>query len=80
MTTELLRPNYSNISYIEDQYAFSDAVMSTELEVSIEKIRQSDFEKTTIIFLTFLSERKKNYISIQREHSIRFKQLVVKKY
>ena len=40
MTTELLRPGYSNISCTEDQYAFSGAVMSNvsnELEVSIEK-------------------------------------------
>ena len=37
MTTELPRSGYSNISCIEDQGAFSGAVMSTELEVSIEK-------------------------------------------
>ena len=37
MTTELVRPGYSNISYTEDQCAFSGAAMSTELEVSIEK-------------------------------------------
>ena len=39
MTTELLRPGYSNISCTEDQCAFSGALMSTELEVSIEKKR-----------------------------------------
>ena len=39
MTTELLRPRYSNISCTEDQCAFSGAVMSTELEVSVEKKR-----------------------------------------
>ena len=37
MTTEPLKPGYSNISCTEDQCAFSGAVMSTELEVSIEK-------------------------------------------
>ena len=37
MTTEFLRPGYSNISCTEDRCAFSGAVMSTELEVSNEK-------------------------------------------
>ena len=37
MTTELVRPGYSNISCIEDQCAFSGAVISTELKLSIEK-------------------------------------------
>ena len=37
MLTELLRPSYSSISCTEDQCAFSSVVMSTELEVSIEK-------------------------------------------
>ena len=50
MATELLRPGYSNISCTEDQCAFSGAVMSTDLEVSIEKKRSSVFENTTIIF------------------------------
>ena len=40
MTTELLRPGYSNISCTEDQCAFCGAVMSTESEVSIEKKKQ----------------------------------------
>ena len=39
MMTELLRSGCSNISCTEDQCAFSGAVMSTELEVSIEKKR-----------------------------------------
>ena len=51
MTTELLRPGFSNILCTEDQCAFHRAVMSTELEVSVEK--ESVFEKTTITFLTF---------------------------
>ena len=50
MTAELLRPGYSNISCTENQCAFSGALISTEMEVSIEKKRQSVFEKTTIIF------------------------------
>ena len=37
MTTELLRPGYSNISCTEDQCVFSGAMMSTELEVLVEK-------------------------------------------
>ena len=37
MTTDILRPGYSNISNTEDQCAFSGVVMSTEFEVSIEK-------------------------------------------
>ena len=50
MTTELLRrPGYSDISCPEDQCAFSGAVMSTELEVSIGK-KDSVFETTTITF------------------------------
>ena len=48
MMKELVRPGYSNISCTEDQCAFSSAVMSTDLEVSIEK-KYSVFEKTTII-------------------------------
>ena len=39
MMSELLRPGYSNISCTEDQCAFSGAVMSTELELLIEKKR-----------------------------------------
>ena len=48
MTTELLRPDHSNISCTEDQCAFGGAVMSTELEDSIKK-KDSVFEKTGII-------------------------------
>ena len=39
MMTELVRPGYLNISCTEDQFAFSGAVISTEMEVSIEKKR-----------------------------------------
>ena len=53
MTTELLRPGYSNFSCTEDQWAFSGAVMSTEWEATIEKKDKSVFEKTTIIYLSF---------------------------
>ena len=48
MTTELMRSGYSNISCTEDQCALSSAVMSNELEVSIEKKDEVFFEKTTI--------------------------------
>ena len=37
MMTEFLRPSYLDISCTDDQCAFSGAVMSTKLEVSIEK-------------------------------------------
>ena len=37
MTTELLRPGYSNILCTNDQCVFSGALMPTELEVSTEK-------------------------------------------
>ena len=37
MTTELLRPGYSNISCTKEQCAFRDRLMSTELKVSVEK-------------------------------------------
>ena len=64
MTTELLRPGYSNISCTEDQCTFSGAVMSTELEVSIEKKRENVFEKTTIIFLKlFVRQKGKLYLN-----------------
>ena len=43
MTTELMRPGYSNISCTKDRCAFSGAVMSTELEVSIEKKKDKAF-------------------------------------
>ena len=78
MTTELLRPGYSNISCTEDQWAFTGALMSTELEVSTEKKDKSIFERTTIIFLTVLLESKENHISIQKEHSVPFQQLLMK--
>ena len=52
-------------------------MMSIELEVSTEK-KIVFLEKTTIILLTFLQERKESYISIQREYSIHFMQLLVK--
>ena len=70
MMTELLRPGYS----------FSGTVMFTELEVSIEKKKVKCFclKILQLFYLTFLQERKENYISIQREHSIPLKQLLVK--
>ena len=62
MTTELLRPGYSNISCTEDQCAFSGAVVSTELEVSIEKKRYGVSENTSIIFNLFVREFGKLYL------------------
>ena len=53
-------------------------MMSIELDVSIEK-KGSVSEKTTIILLTFLQEKKESYISIQREYFIHFMQLLVKR-
>ena len=60
MTTELLRLCYLSISCTEDQCAFSGAVISTEMEVSIEK-KKDIFEKTTIIiFNLFVIEKGKS--------------------
>ena len=63
MTTELLRPGYSNISCTEDQCIFS-AVMSTELEVSFQKKRSSVFEtKLQLPFNLLVRETGKLYIN-----------------
>ena len=54
-------------------------MMSIDWEFKLRKRRGGVFEKTTMISLTCLEERKGNYISIQRKHSIRFTQnLLVK--
>ena len=50
MTTELLRSGYSNISCTEDQCACSGAVMSTELEVSIEKKDKVFLKRLQLLF------------------------------
>ena len=80
MTTKLLRPGYSNISCTHNQCAFSGALMSTELEVSINKKDEVVFLKRLQLFFLPFCKRMENYISIQpgREHSISFKQLLVK--
>ena len=52
MTIKLLRPGYTTISCIEDQCSFSGAVMSTELEVSIEK-KYKVFLKRLLLFFNF---------------------------
>ena len=70
MTTEPLRPGYSNISCTKDQCAFSGAVMSTELEVSIEKKRQGVLKRLQFFFNLFVRQKGNLYISIQREHSM----------
>ena len=51
--------------------------MSTELEVSIKK-KVNSFWKDYNCFFNHLVKEKENSISIQREHSIPFKQLLVK--
>ena len=50
MTTELLRSDCSNISCTEDQCAFSGVVMSTELEVSIEKKDKVSLKRPQLFF------------------------------
>ena len=64
MTTELLRPGYSNILCTEDQCEFSIAVMSTELEVSIEKNKDKVFfKRLELFFKLFVREKGKLYLS-----------------
>ena len=57
MTTELLKPGYSNVSCTEDQCAFSGAVMSTELEVSIDK-KDKRLVSVTFCFSPLLFQTK----------------------
>ena len=64
MTTELLRSGYSNISCTEDQCAVSGVVISTELK------------RLQLFFFNLFVRETENYISIQRQHSIPFKQLL----
>ena len=71
MATELLRPGYSSISCTEDQCAFSGAVMSTELEVSIEK------RDLQLFFNLFIKEKGKSYVNTKGAFHT-FKQLLVK--
>ena len=55
MTTELLKPGYSNVSCNEDQCAFSGAVgcpLSWKFQL---REKDSVSEKTTITFLTFFN-------------------------
>ena len=80
MTTELLRPGYSNISRTEDQCAFSGA-SDVHWVRRKKKLRKKDsvFEKTTVIFFKPFCKREREIISQYKgEHSIRFKQLLVK--
>ena len=62
MTTELLRPSYSNLSSTEDHCAFSNAVMSTGLELSIQK-KDEVFLKRLQLFLN-LSVREKGKLHL----------------
>ena len=59
MTTELLRPGYSNISGKEDQCAFSGGVMSTEVEVSIEKKDKVFLKRLKLFFKPFCKSVRK---------------------
>ena len=63
MTTELLKPGYSNMSCTEDECASTGAVMSTELEVSIEKKDSVVVENTEIIFKPFCKRKRKLYLN-----------------
>ena len=63
MKTELLRPGYSNISCTEDQYAFSGAVMSIELEVSIEKKDEVFLKRLQLFFNLFVREKGGLYLN-----------------
>ena len=77
MTTKLQRTGYSNISGTEDRRAFSGVLMSTELQVSIEKKDKVFLKRLQVFFNLFVREKGK-YISVQRDHSIPFKHLLVK--
>ena len=59
MTTILLRPGYSNISCTEDQCAFCGAVMSTELEGSIEKKNEVFLKRIQLFFYPFCERERK---------------------
>ena len=63
MTTELLRPGYLNISCTEDQCAFSGAVISAELEVSIEKKDLVFLKRLQLFFKLFVREKGKLYLN-----------------
>ena len=63
MTTELLRPGYSNISCIEDEGAFSSAVMSTELEAQLRKKDKVFLKRLKLFFQPFVKEKGKVYLS-----------------
>ena len=62
MTTELLRPGYSNISCTEDRCAVSGAVMSTELGVLTEKKDKVFLERLQLCFNLFVREKGKLYL------------------
>ena len=52
--------------------------MSPELEVSVGKKDKVFLKRLQLFFFYFFVREKGNYISIQRRHFIRFKQLLVK--
>ena len=64
MMTELLTPGYSNISCTEVQRTFSDTVVSTELEASIEKKKDNVFSKRLqLLFFNLSCNRERKIIS-----------------
>ena len=63
MMTELLRPGYLSILCTDDQCAFGGAVMSTELEVSIEKKDKVFLERPQLFFNLFVREKRKLYLN-----------------
>ena len=69
MTTKLLRPGYLRpISCTEDQCAFSGVVMSTELEVSIEKKRYVFLKRLQLFFNLFEREKTTLYPGTCNKH------------
>ena len=63
MTTEVLRHGYSNISCTKDRYAFSGAVMPTDLEVSIQKKDKVLLKRLELFFNSFVREKGKLYLN-----------------
>ena len=63
MTTELLRPGYSNISCTNDQCVFTGALMPTELEVSTEKKDKLFLKRLKFFFNLFVRDKLKEITS-----------------
>ena len=63
MTGEFPRPGYSNILCTEDQCTFRGAVMSTELEVTIEKKDKVFLKRLQLFCNLLLREKGKLYLN-----------------